>query len=526
MRVQDLAPYLRLAVGLRHYVRTPRDFTSGSRNVSRRLEEREANLIRTFERYVYGYPGSPYLQLLRAAGLELGDVARLVQREGVEDALTILADHGVYASVAEFKGKEPMVRGSDRFPVAEADYDNPYLAHDLEVQSGGTRSAGTRVPVKLEFTAALADDTAVLFDAHDLWRHDQAIWLPFGGGASVALLIYAKLGRVPVKWFSHVSGKELNPRFRWGARFLAAWGRLVGARLPVPEFAPISAAPVVARWIADRVRQGRPPCITTYASSAVRAATAAVEQGLDLTGAAFITIGEPLTDAKREKIEASGAKAVVRYAITEAGIIGYGCASPDGPDDLHLLRSNLAMIQRRMPIRGGEVEVDGLMLTSLLPSAPKILINVATGDYATMETRACADTFGRLGYHVHLSDVRSFEKLTGEGVTFARTSLIYVLETVLPSKFGGQPTDYQLVEQETGGGLTRLHLMVNPAVGAIDEGALKRSFLESVGWGDGAMKMGSVLWDQADTLEIRRAAPISTKMGKVQPFHLERRLSS
>ncbi len=523
MHPRDLAPYVRLAAGFRTYLRTPTDSVTGSGSASRRLAMRGENLVRIFDRYVYGYPRSPYLKLLRAAGVELGDVAALVDREGVEGALTVLADRGVYAGVEEFKGKQPMVRGSESFAVTEADFDNPFLAHDLEVQSGGTRSAGTRVPIKLEFTAALADDTAVLFDAHDLWRHDQAIWLPFGGGASVALLVYSKLGRVPVKWFSHVSGKELNPRFRWSARFLAAWGRLIGARLPVPEFAPLSAAPTVARWMAERVRQGRPPCVTTYASSAVRAAVAALDQGLSLEGAAFITIGEPLTDAKRAKIEASGAKLIVRYAITEAGIIGYGCSSPKASDDLHLLRTNLGMIERRMPIRGGEVEVDGLLITSLLGSAPKILINVATGDYATMETRECADTFGRLGYHVHLSEVRSFEKLTGEGVTFARTTLIHVLETVLPKKFGGEPTDYQLVEQETAAGLTQLCLMVSPTIGPIDEAALKRTFLETVGWGDGAMKMGSVLWDQAGTLTIRREAPISTKMGKVQPFHLQRR---
>ena len=523
MRPRDLAPYFRLATGFNTYMRTPVDWAIGSRNVTRRLETRGENLVRIFERYVYGYPASPYLKLLRHAGIELGDVRELVSREGVEGALSLLAAQGVYASVDEFKARVPMERGSQRFEVAEADYDHPSLSHELEVQSGGTRSAGTRVPIKLGFTAALADDTAVLFDSHDLWRHDQAIWLPFGGGASVALLVYSKLGRVPVKWFSHVSGKELNPRFRWGARFLAGWGRLIGARLPVPEFAPLAAAPTVARWIAERVRAGRRPCITTYASSAVRAATAAIDQGLSLEGAAFITIGEPMTDAKRAKIEASGAQLIVRYAITEAGIIGYGCASPKASDDLHLLRTNLAMIDRRMSIRGGEVEVDGLLITSLLDSAPKILINVATGDYAKMEERECADAFGHLGYHTHLSEVRSFEKLTGEGVTFARTTLIYVLETVLPKKFGGEPTDYQLVEYETGSGLTKLSLLVNPSIGPVDEEALKATLLDTVGWGDGAMKTFGVVWNQAGMLTVRREAPISTKMGKVQPFHLQKR---
>lgn len=66
-------------------------------------------------------------------------------------------------------------------------------------------------------------------------------------------------------------------------------------------------------------------------------------------------------------------------------------------------------------------------------------------------------------------------------------------------------------------------LVVNPSIGPVDEDALKRTFLDTIGWGDGAMKMGSVLWDQAGTLAVRREAPISTKMGKVQPFHLQRR---
>jgi hypothetical protein len=47
-----------------------------------------------------------------------------------------------------------VVRGHQRFDVQAADYDNPFLSYHLEVQSGGTRSAGTAVPVKLDFTSA------------------------------------------------------------------------------------------------------------------------------------------------------------------------------------------------------------------------------------------------------------------------------------------------------------------------------------------------------------------------------------
>jgi len=471
---------------------------------------------------VYPHPRSPYARLLALAGCERGDVVRMLGEDGVEGTLSRLAASGVYVAVEEFKGNEEARRGSARLAFAEPDFDNPGLAHELEVQSGGTRSAGTRVLVKLEFTAALASDTGVLFDEYGLWNHAQAIWLPFGGGASVALLVYAKLARIPVRWFSHVDGAEVNPRFRWGARFVSLWGRLCGAPLPTPEFAPLSASPRVARWMADMVSSGRPPCVTTYASSAVRAARDATEQKLSLEGAAFITIGEPLTEAKRAIIEASGARVIVRYAMTEAGIIGYGCGTGAGSDDVHLLRTNLAAIQRPTRV-GGDVEVEGFLFTSLLTSAPKILLNVSSGDYGTLEDRGCGCLLGELGYRTHIGQIRSFEKLTGEGVTFAKSSLLRVLEEVLPGRFGGQPTDYQLVEREGAGGLTRLTLMVHPGIGAVDERELKDVFLHNVGWGDGAMKAMQSVWQQADILEVRRAVPISTKMGKVQPFHLERK---
>lgn len=342
----------------------------------------------------------------------------------------------------------------------------------------------------------------------------------------MAILIYSKLGRMPVKWFSHISGKELNPRFRWGALFMSFWGRLIGKALPKPEFAPISSAPKIAKWMVEMVRRGQPACVTTYASSAVRAALAAVDQGLDLTGSVFITIGEPLTEAKRRQIEKSGARVIVRYAITEAGILGYGCGNPSASDDLHFLRDNLALIQRRKSVRGGDATVDAFLMTSLLPSAPKILLNVESGDYGLMEERDCGCLFSKLGYRTHLSNIRSFEKFTGEGVTFAGTSLLRVLEEVLPTKFGGQPTDYQLLEEEGKDGLTRLCIVVSPALGEIDEPLLKRTFLDHIGWGEGALKMMSALWKQADTLEVRRVVPISTKMGKVQPFHLDSRKQS
>jgi hypothetical protein len=61
--------------------------------------------------------------------------------------------------------------------------------------------------------------------------------------------------------------------------------------------------------------------------------------------------------------------------------------------------------------------------------------------------------FDELGYVQHLHTIRSFEKLTGLGVTVAGGDLFHLLEEVLPRRFGGAVGDYQLVEAQDARGL-------------------------------------------------------------------------
>ena len=68
----------------------------------------------------------------------------------------------------------------------------------------------------------------------------------------------------------------------------------------------------------------------------------------------------------------------------------------------------------------------------------------------------------RYGYTEHISRIRSYSKLTGEGVTLVGSEMLRILEEVLPSRFGGSPLDYQLLEEEDEQGFTRLHLLVSP----------------------------------------------------------------
>lgn len=87
------------------------------------------------------------------------------------------------------------------------------------------------------------------------------------------------------------------------------------------------------------------------------------------------------------------------------------------PDAVHVFVDAFAVTQRPRETIAGET-VDALLLTSLRPAAPKILLNTEIGDYAVLEERDCGCAFDEVGYRTHLHTIRSFEKLTGEGMTF------------------------------------------------------------------------------------------------------------
>jgi hypothetical protein len=209
----------------------------------------------------------------------------------------------------------------------------------------------------------------------------------------------------------------------------------------------------------------------------------------------------------------------VRYAVTEAGILGYGCAAPAHCDDVHVLTDDLAVIRHARPVGGDGVSVPGLLVTSLLPEAPKLLLNVETGDYAELGRHACSCALGAAGLDTHLAGIRSFEKLTGEGMTFAGTGVLRILEDVLPARFGGQPSDYQLLEVEDAGGITHLELRADPSVGPLDEARVRETFLAALADDRRARPMTEI-WRQAEIVRLRRSPPLPTTMGKILPFHL------
>ena len=480
----------------------------------RGLAAREQALLDLAERAVYGNPSSPYLPLLRLAGCEPGDLAHLVAKEGVEGALERLRDAGVYLTFDEFKGRRDVERSGQRFRFRESDFDAPGGASGVSVRSGGTRGPGTRVRTSLPFLGDLARVTALALDAHGIGTGAHAVWLVSG---LTTVLLCGKLGRPPLAWFHPLA--PLSRGQRVAAAYVSALSRMTRCPLPRPRFLALERPEALATWLVAQTREGGPVCVTTYASSAVRVARSARERGLDLTGVCFITLGEPFTDGKRVAVEAAGARALVRYAFTEAGIIGFACGTPRASDDLHFYRNAYAMIERSRAVGTAGPVVDALLFTSLLPSAPKVLLNVESGDCARIVHRECGCALGAAGLTTHLDSIRSFEKLSGEGMTFIQLDLLGVLEDVLPARFGGVGADYQVVEEEEGDGILRLSLIVSPRVGTVDPEVVRAVFLDALARQPGAAG-GVKVWRRTETVRVVRRLPMSTAAGKILPFHV------
>ena len=125
--------------------------------------------------------------------------------------------------------------------------------------------------------------------------------------------------------------------------------------------------------------------------------------------------GEPTTAARRSAVEAAGAVALPRMGATETDILAYACAHPEAPDDMHFLEDRHALVQPGPGQGQPGVPDDAMLLTSLLDSAPLVLLNVCMGDRATLVRRTCGCGLDRDGGSLHVHGVRSFEKLTAGG---------------------------------------------------------------------------------------------------------------
>ncbi len=514
----DLRMFARFGLGLPKFLRCPITPDEARALLGQRLSDRDENFLHVVEKGVFGFPGSPYRPLLEAAGCQLGDLTRMVHSRGLDETLRQLRQAGVYVTFEEFKGRTPIVRNGRAFTVTSRDFRNPYAAASFSAQSSGTTGAGTRVDIDLDNLAVQASQLLVVQEAHGVARVPMAVWrsiLPDGSGIANVLRA-AHFGNVHERWFSPFTTRDLRPalRFRLAMTGILAISRLARRPIPRPELVRMDQAETVARWaVAARDARGA-SLVRAHVSMALRVALAAQEQGWDLTGVTFMSGGEPPTPAKVAAIQRTGASWLPVYISSDVGCIGAGCARPVDGNDLHLFKDGLAVIQSARLVPGSDVPVQAFCFTSLLPSAPLLLLNVESDDCGVIEPRRCGCPLDACGLTEHVREVRSFRKLTGEGVTLVGTDAERVLEAVLPARFGGSPLDYQLLEEEDGQGYTRLFLVISPAVRIDDEAAVVETVLTALRQSNLAAGIAAAIWDQAGTLRVRRAVPTWTARGK------------
>ena len=297
--------------------------------------------------------------------------------------------------------------------------------------------------------------------------------------------------------------------------------RLYGRPVPRLEYASRENPLPVVKWLAKKVEEGSPALLDCPASLATRACLLAKEHGIDIAGTLFLLHGEPYTPGKAQVLRSVGATARVYYSMVGASP-GQPCGNPAELDEVHLAANSLALIQREKVTTSGAI-VPGLVVTAVRPTnASRFALNLETGDYADVSHRDCGCFLEELGFGTHLSGIRSYEKLTSEGITFMGSRLYQLVEEVLPTAFGGGPGDYQLVEEEQGG-LPRVSIVVSPRVGAVDEPAVVATVLKNIRL---THPLGGELmteqWRQADTLRVERQEPYETHTQKVPPLHVVR----
>jgi hypothetical protein len=523
----DMVMYGRFATGLRGFLKKKLDLEEARAIIRRRLEEREDNFLRLVERGVYGNPRSPYLPLLKLAGCAFSDLRTMVRAKGLEPALTELRRSGVYVAFDEFKGRAPIERFGKTIPVRSADFDNPYAHACYRIESGGSTGVGTRVFQDLDHLASRAPDVMVGLHATGTLDLPQAIWrgpLPNGAGINL-MLVAARTGRIPEKWFTPIlpGDRKTALQYRLANFYVIEIGRLFGARIPRPEPVGFDQAAVIARWAAEKIKTSGGCFLRVSASPALRIALAAIEEGIDLTGCVFSGGGEPPTEAKVKVIRSTGARTAPSYFFSEAGIAGLSCGNPCDANDQHLAKDHLALIQFPRKVPGTDVSVDAFHFTTLLATAPKILLNVEVDDYGIVERRSCGCPLEELGLTEHIREIRSYRKLTGEGMSLVGSDMERILDEVLPARFGGSPLDYQLMEEEDERGFTRLSVIVSHRVRLDDESEVVRVVLDGLAKGSASADGARAIWASAGTLRVKRMEPIWTARGKLLPLHLAKR---
>jgi len=488
------------------------------------LVSREDRFLDSLHRGIFANPASPYRILLQRAGAAEHDVAALVRERGIEATLRSLYEAGVYITLDELKGRRPIVRPGLELPVRADSFDNPLSKGQLQGVTGGSRTHGTRVLLDLEDLDDEAAAGILWLQANHAFDLPQVYWRPAAPalGALKWVLIWARLGQPVLRWYSQTRPGPQPPAGLRGAVIHSATCLLtaaVGRPTPYPRYLPLNRPAPIAHYLARHSQRRVRLVVDTIVSSAVRLCLAATELGLDISGHIFRTFAEPLTPAKAAVIHQAGCDLFSAYGMEDAGRLGDSCGTPNALDDVHLLTHRNAFLQIPRQLPGWPQPAGAIYLTSLRPTAPKVLLNVETGDYGIMSERQCGCPLGAAGLTTHLHTIRNYEKLTSAGMHFMGADLLELLEVALPQRYGGAPTDYQFIETEQEA-RTIIKLVISPQVGELDADAVRRFVLGQLRRRAAGGRLMTDVWRADGALQIERGQPYATGSAKIQSLHV------
>jgi hypothetical protein len=482
-----------------------------------RLQRRERDFLELVRSAVFGHARSPYLRILRHAGCEYGDLERLVGSDGLEGALENIYRRGVYLSVEELKGKRPVQRGSLSFPLRFRELRSPHWL--VPAEDSGRRAGRTGpMPIYQAMLQSQSIDLSLQLATRGGFRWQHGLWDFPVFSRLHRILRHTGVGCRSLRLFGQAPpGAALSVQEVGIAHLTDLLSRALGLADVVRKPVPFEDPRPIIDWMRATLRAGLIPHLTTVTSAATSLCEVAAEAGVEVAGTQLTVYGDPLTAGRLAPIQRVGATVVPTYGTTESGGIATGCLSPARPDDMHLHDDLHAAIQPGPDGESQGLPENTLLLTSLRQSWPFVLVNVSMGDHASLEARGCGCPLQRVGWRRHIHTVRSFEKLRIGGYTMLVASITEILDARLPARFGGGPTDYQLVErEETVDGTPGLRLLVDPGIGPLDERLLAETLLE-------CLREAGVpihrMWQTVRWLGVERRPPLRTDSGKI--YHVQ-----
>lgn len=501
---------LRFGIFLIRSLRAPLYAKEAEHALKGGLENRIEHFLELCKSEVFSKPDSVFSRLFLNAGISQNQLNSMILREGLENTLMELACKGVSLDVDEFKGRKPLIRGALQMVVNASSLDRAGRA-SVPFLSSGSSGKSMRTPIDMPGIRLLASCIPLVL------RHLEAEHLPIvlyypmpSGSGFMHLITFSMVGRPPLAWFAQwmntpwwrsLSGAKL-------AALMAAC-RLSGITFPTPRLADIKRPKAMVRWLKDHCPDGA--VVPSFTGSAIHLIQNAAAEGISLPPLTFLLGGEPLTDRKRRTLEQRGHRVFPWYSSVETGRLAMGCLCPQHPDDMHLLEDRISCIIRPRSFESSGEERPALLFTTIHPDCYKFLLNVETGDEATISTNPCGCPWDDLGFRRRVSCVRSFEKLTLEGTSVVADFLAELVEEAIPACCGGTPADYQFSEEEGEDGITRLLLRVNPAI-EMDSAEIRNIVMEHF---HEKFQIAGALLLHASSLYIKREIPKLTRSGKM-----------